>query len=154
MHLLRVEEGGALYDSDEAVDLGQPPGDIIIPHGGYRGQPAVERGFGVAESGRCANGTDCQLSEPVASFSVDQYIANTVAGAKLVIVRLLGGSALVLRSPAATCPGRGRRCAGGIPAGNSRPDPELDYLSTVGTVQCHGLAAYLDAGGPDNAASF
>ena len=30
MHLLRVEEGGALYDSDQAVDLGQPPGDIVI----------------------------------------------------------------------------------------------------------------------------
>ena len=25
MHLLRVEDGGSLYDSDEAVDLGQPP---------------------------------------------------------------------------------------------------------------------------------
>ena len=30
MHLLRVEDGGSLYDSDEAVDLGQPPGDIVV----------------------------------------------------------------------------------------------------------------------------
>ena len=30
MHLLKVDESGALYDSDEAVDLGQPPGDMVF----------------------------------------------------------------------------------------------------------------------------
>mgnify|MGYP000426680610 FL=1 len=30
MHLLKIDESGALYDSDEAVDLGQPAGDIIF----------------------------------------------------------------------------------------------------------------------------
>ena len=30
MHLLKIDESGALYDSDEAVDLGQPGGDIVV----------------------------------------------------------------------------------------------------------------------------
>ena len=30
MHLLKIDESGALYDSDEAVDLGQPAGEIIF----------------------------------------------------------------------------------------------------------------------------
>mgnify|MGYP003321603588 CR=1 FL=1 len=30
MHLLKIDESGALYDSDEAVDLGQPAGDVVI----------------------------------------------------------------------------------------------------------------------------
>ena len=30
MHLLKIDESGALYESDEAVDLGQPGGDIVV----------------------------------------------------------------------------------------------------------------------------
>ena len=30
MHLLKIDESGALYDSEEAVDLAQPPGDVVI----------------------------------------------------------------------------------------------------------------------------
>ena len=30
MHLLKIDESGALYDSDEAVDLRQPAGDIVF----------------------------------------------------------------------------------------------------------------------------
>ena len=30
MHLLKIDESGALYDLDEAVDLRQPAGDIVF----------------------------------------------------------------------------------------------------------------------------
>ena len=92
------------------------------------------------------------LSHP---FSVDQYIASTIAGARLVIVRLLGGSAYWTYGVQQL---RAQAEAGGVPVaflpGDARPDPELDYLSTFDTGTCRSLAAYLDAGGPDNALGF
>ena len=30
IHPLKIDESGALYDSDDAVDLGQPAGDVVI----------------------------------------------------------------------------------------------------------------------------
>ena len=156
MHLLRVEEGGALYDSDEAVDLGQPAGDIIILTSAdtevslLSAAVSAWQDAGDVPTVRIAN--YLSLSHP---FSVDQYIASTVAGAQLVIVRLLGGAAYWSYGVQQL---RAQAEAGGVPVaflpGDSRPDPELDYLSTISTARCHGLAAYLDAGGPDNASSF
>ena len=39
-------------------------------------------------------------------------------------------------------------------SGDGKPDPELEYLSSFGADACHGLSAYLDAGGMDNARAF
>ena len=156
MHLLRVEEGGALYDSDEAVDLGQPPGDIVILTSAdtevslLSAAVAGWQAEGDVPEVRIAN--YLSLSHP---FSVDQYIASTIAGARLVIVRLLGGSAYWTYGVQQL---RAQAEAGGVPVaflpGDARPDPELDYLSTFDTGTCRSLAAYLDAGGPDNALGF
>ena len=116
--------------------------------GRYRGQPAVGgcRGPSKGIAGpeiRIAN--YLSLNHP---FSVDSYLADTVSGAKACVVRLLGGSGYwsygvqELRALAES---------GGPPvaflAGDGKPDPELDYLSTVPTSDCHRLASYLDAGG-------
>ena len=82
MHLLRVEEGGALYDSDEAVDLGQPAGDIIILTSAdtevslLSAAVSAWQDAGDVPTVRIAN--YLSLSHP---FSVDQYIASTVSGA-------------------------------------------------------------------------
>jgi len=156
MHLLRVEEGGALYDSDEAVDLGQPAGDIIILTSADTEvsllSAAVSQWQDTVELPQVRIANYLSLTHP---FSVDQYIANTIAGAKLVIVRLLGGSAYWSYGVQQL---RAQAQEGGVPVaflpGDARPDPELDYLSTIATDRCHALAAYLDAGGPDNAAGF
>ena len=156
MHLLRVEEGGALYDSDEAVDLGQPPGDVVILTSADTEvallSAAVTAWQKDADAPQVRIANYLSLTHP---FSVDQYIANTITGARLVIVRLLGGSAYWSYGVQRL---RAQAESGGVPVaflpGDARPDPELDYLSTVGTAQCHALAAYLDAGGPDNAAAF
>ena len=149
MHLLRVEDGGSLYDSDEAVDLGQPPGDIVIL---TSADTEVSLLSAAVEARRVASPVPeirianyLSLNHP---FSVDRYLADTVSGAKLVIVRLLGGSGYwsygvqELRALAES---------GGPPvaflAGDGKPDPELDYLSTVPTFDCHRLASYLDRAG-------
>ena len=156
MHLLRVEEGGSLYDSDEAVDLGQPPGDIVIL---TSADTEVSLLSAAVESRHVlGDGPDIRIANYLSlnhPFSVDSYLAATVSAARLVVVRLLGGSGYwsygvqELRALAAS---GGPQVA--FLAGDGKPDPELDYLSTVSTSDCHRLASYLDAGGPENASAF
>ena len=161
MHLLKIDESGALYDSDEAVDLGQPAGDII-----FLTSADTEVALVSAAALRCHKQQKEQeqslelrvanylsLSHP---FSVDQYIQNTVAAARLVVVRLLGGRGYwsygvqQLVAQAAL--------PGGVPviflSGDGKPDPELDYLSDFNAEDRSKLSAYLDAGGMDNAIQF
>src|SRR6202008_200495 len=85
------------------------------------------------------------------NFSVDLYM-ETVAGALLVIARLLGGSAYWpygVERLVETC----RAC--GIPLallpGDDKPDPELSQLSTLPSDRVHRLRRYLAEGGPANA---
>ncbi|MEX0502288.1 cobaltochelatase subunit CobN [Alphaproteobacteria bacterium LSUCC0719] len=156
MHLPRVEDGGALYDSGEAVDLDQPPGDIICLT-----SADTEVSLLSAAASQFAADPDTpsirianylSLSHP---FSVDTYLANTVSGARLVVVRLLGGTgywSYGVQQLRALADRGGPRLV--FLAGDGKPDPELDYLSSVSPDQCHALAAYLDSGGPDNARAF
>ncbi|MGB2410282.1 MAG: cobaltochelatase subunit CobN, partial [Candidatus Puniceispirillaceae bacterium] len=166
MHLPRVEDGGALYDSGEAVDLDQPPGDII-----FLTSADTEVSLLSAAASRFADvpGTSAttipattipairianylSLSHP---FSVDNYLAATVAGAKLVLVRLLGGTgywSYGVQQLRALADRGGPQVV--FLAGDGKPDPELDYLSSLAPGHCHALAAYLDSGGPDNALAF
>ena len=156
MHLPRVEEGGALYDSGEAVDLDQPPGDIIVLTSADTEVSLLSAAAvrfaedSGAPSIRIAN--YLSLSHP---FSVDQYLASTVTGAWLVVVRLLGGTgywSYGVQQLRAFADRGGPQIV--FLAGDGKPDPELDYLSSLSPDRCHALAAYLDAGGPDNALSF
>src|SRR4029077_9538841 len=77
------------------------------------------------------------------------------AQARLVIARLLGGSAYWpygVERLVETCR------AHGIPLvllpGDDKPDPELARLSTVPTAACRRLWRYLAEGGPGNADNF
>lgn len=159
MHLLKIDESGALYDSDEAVDLGQPAGDIIfltsadtevalvsaaaLRRHEQQQEPPLEL--------RVAN--YLSLSHP---FSVDQYIQNTIANARLVVVRLLGGRGYWSYGVQQLAAQAG--LPDGVPviflSGDGKPDPELDYLSSFSAEDCRGLSAYLDTGGLDNAMQF
>ena len=156
MHLLRVEDGGSLYDSDEAVDLGQPPGDIVILTSADTEvsllSTAVDSSLALASGPAVRIANYLSLNHP---FSVDSYLADTVSTAELVVVRLLGGSgywSYGVQELRALAEKGGPRVA--FLAGDGKPDPELDYLSTVPTADCHRLASYLDAGGPENAVAF
>ena len=239
MHLLKIEHGGSLQDSGEAVDLGQPPGDIVIltsadteiamlsdavaslnserasadtksaSGAGARARAdsdAAARADSDANSpthsrgakGRYANtqrGTSAKApgnastKAPAAAtqttraapqnthaatspahlpefriastlslghpFSVDRYIEDTISGARLVIARLLGGSAYwsygTQRLTELAATGAVKLA---LVAGDSRGDPELERLSNLPPGQCARLAAYLDAGGPQNARGF
>ena len=157
MHLLKIDESGALYDSDEAVDLGQPAGEIIFLTSADTEVALLSAAIdtlaatGDAPDLRVAN--YLSLSHP---YSVDLYIQNTVAGARLIVVRLLGGQAYW--SYGVQQLAEQAKQPGGTPViflpGDGKPDPELDYLSGFSTETRRNLAAYLDAGGRDNAVQF
>ena len=238
MHLLKIEHGGSLQDSGEAVDLGQPPGDIVIltsadteiamlsdavaslnaeragadskgasGAGAKAGTDSGARARADSDAnrpthsrgakGRDANtqsGTpakapgNASTKAPVAPkntravpqnthaatppahrpefriastlslghpFSVDRYIEDTISGARLVIARLLGGSAYwsygTQRLTELAATGAVKLV---LVAGDARGDPELERLSNLAPGQCARLAAYLDAGGPQNARGF
>ena len=95
MHLL-VAQSGTIDDGSEPRDLDQSPGDIVVlsaadtelallsqVHGRRLGQSETE---GAHRSLRLANWL--QLKH---NYSVDLYLEKTLVGAKIVIVRLLGG---------------------------------------------------------------
>ena len=89
MHLLQAQDASPL-DADEAIDLGQSPGDIIVLSAADTELSALARGAeALPDDGvrlRIANLG--MLKHP---YSVDLYIENVCADAKLIVVRALGG---------------------------------------------------------------
>src|SRR5689334_6690621 len=123
MHRLAVE-AGLLDGSAEAVDLGQTPGDIIILSAADSELAALARSWD-----RVPRGLELRLANLMTlqhNLSVDLYLEKVVRHAKLVVVRLLGGSGYWrygLDELEALC----RREAIGLAAlpGDSGPDPTL-----------------------------
>ncbi|MDC1117759.1 cobaltochelatase subunit CobN [Alphaproteobacteria bacterium] len=154
MHLLKIDESGALYDSDEAVDLGQPAGDVVILTSADTEVSLLARAAADSDIWkdqiRIAN--YLSLTHP---YSVDLYIENTARHAKIVIIRLLGGVSYwsygvqQLRALAETSSVKVV-----FLSGDGKADPELTYLSSVDAANSMALSAYLDAGGIDNAHGF
>ena len=156
MHLLKIDESGALYDSTEAVDLGQPPADIVVLTSADTEVALLARATATCHNAglkldvRIAN--YLSLTHP---YSVDLYLQNTIAAARLVVVRLLGGTSYWQYG---TQQLRALAEKGGVEviflSGDGKADPELDYLSTASAGDCAVLSNYLDAGGLDNAVAF
>mgnify|MGYP007073314328 FL=1 len=89
MHLLQATPG-AVSDGSEAVDLGQDPGDIVFLSAADTELAALSAAQGslgaAAPSLRLAN-----LMQLGHNMSVDLYVEQVISGARLVVVRLLGG---------------------------------------------------------------
>ncbi len=155
MHLLATKPRG-ISDGSEAVDLGQSPGDIVFLSAAdselaclasARARLEAEHAF---PSLRLTN--LLRLGHPM---SVDLYVENTLARARLIIVRLLGGRGYWpygAEQIAALCGERGIRLA--FLPGDDQPDAELAALSTVPPDARHRLWRYLVEGGIDNAVEF
>ena len=151
MHLL-VAQKGSLSDGDEAVDLGQSPGDVLFLSAADTelASIAAARQTAGRMSWRLASLSD--LKHPM---SVDTFVAKMAPKAKLVIVRALGGASYfsyVLESLHAAAVTHGFRMAA-LP-GDDRPDPGLDPLSTLDQDSREQLWAYLIEGGAENARGF
>ena len=153
MHLL-VTTPGEISDGSEAVDLAQSPGDIIVLSAAASDlamlSAARERLPGYGPTLRFAN--VLQLGH---NMSVDLYLDKTVAKAKLVVVRLLGGVGYWpygAEQLNILCRQQGIHLA--ILPGDDQPDPELTETSTLPILSCHRLWQYFVQGGPVNAENF
>ncbi|CAN0447240.1 unnamed protein product, partial [Discosporangium mesarthrocarpum] len=150
MHLLAATPG-VVSDGSEAVDLGQSPGDIV-----FLSAADTELAALAGAQGRTDKNTP---SLRLANFlqlrhhmSVDLYVENMVSNARLVIVRLLGGTSYWpygVEQIAAVCRRRGIGFAA-VP-GDDQPDPNLTQHSTLPADDVHRIWQYLVHGGPGNA---
>jgi len=152
MHLLATI-AGTIPDGSAAIDLGQTPGDIVLLSSAdtelalLAGAQARLRAQDPAVPGlRLAS--ILQLGH---NYSVDLYM-ETVAAARLVIARLLGGSAYWpygVERLAETCGTHSIPLA--LLPGDDKSDAELSGLSTLPPEAIHRLWCYLVEGGLANA---
>src|SRR5438874_10314903 len=155
MHLLATEPG-MIADGSAAVDLGQNPADIVV----LASADTEIALLAAAQARRRADDPAAPTLRlaPVMrlghNLSVDLYM-DIVAQARLVIARLLGGSAYWpygVERLAETCRENGIPLA--LLPGDDKPDPELARLSTVPGEAWQRLWRYLAEGGPGNADNF
>ena len=154
MHLLAAQPGG-VSDGSEAVDLGQTPGDIVVISAAdteltLLAQARSERPADGFPSVRLAN-----MMHLAHNMSVDLYVEDIIAHAKLVVLRVLGGRGYWPYG----CDEIAALCAkGGIPVaflpGDDQPDAELAALSTLDANAQNRLWQYLVHGGLENALDF
>jgi cobaltochelatase CobN len=153
MHLLAAQSG-VIDGGAEAVDLGQTPGDIVVIS-------AAD-----SELASLAHAHD-RLPEPKPSLrlanlmalghnlSVDTYIERTVAQARFIAVRLLGGESYwpygVERLTALAAE---RKIPLALLPGGQEPDPDLVRRSRLDAGSVERLRSYLAIGGPENAGRF
>ena len=152
MHLLATIPG-TIPDGSAAVDLAQSPGDIVL-----LSSADTELALLAAAQARLRAQDSAAPRLRLASilrlghnFSVDLYM-DAVAGARLVIARLLGGSAYWpygVERLVETCRTHGIPLA--LLPGDDKLDAELCELSTLAPQAIHRLWRYLAEGGPANA---
>jgi cobaltochelatase CobN len=153
MHLL-VTQPGEIADGEEAVDLGQSPGEIVV-------LSAAASDLSLLANVRAGLDDDfptlrlaniLQLSH---NMSVDVYLEDTLAHVKLVVVRLLGGVGYwTYGIEQVQILAREKGVMLAVVPGDDQPDPELDRISTLPTDVCHRLWQYGVQGGPENAEHF
>ncbi len=150
MHLLAARPG-IVSDGSAAVDLGQSPGDILFFSAADTElaclAEAHRRQGPAAPSLRLAN-----LGQLGHHLSVDLYLDRTVAGARLVIARLLGGERYWpygVEQLELACREKGIALA--LLPGDEQPDPALARRSTLPADALDRLWRYLTEGGIGNA---
>ena len=152
MHVPRIEMR-TLDETVEAVDLDQTPADVVFLSFSDSDLNALARAYDAfpepKPSLRIAS--LAALRHP---FSVDLYLENVCARAKLVVARVLGGAdywrygvdelgALARRSDLKLA----------LLPGDRRRDKRLDEASTLESGATERLWRYFDEGGPDNMAA-
>ncbi len=150
MHLLAARPG-VIADGSLAVDLAQSPGEILFLSSADTEltcfAEAYRRQGPGAPSLRLAN-----LGQLGHHLSVDLYLERTVAGAKLVVARLLGGERYWpygTEQLELVC--RERGIAFALLPGDDQPDPELARRSTLPAAALDRLWRYAVEGGIENA---
>jgi len=152
MHLLLAQQG-TIADGEEAIDLGQSPGDILFLSAADTELAAIAAAHGRMEAGHSLRlASLMSLKHPM---SVDTYIERTARHAKLIVVRALGGASYfqyALEALHASAARTGARIA--VLPGDQRPDPGLTPFSNVSLTDLNALWSYLIEGGEANALAF
>ncbi|HJT38730.1 MAG TPA: cobaltochelatase subunit CobN, partial [Sphingobium sp.] len=153
MHLLTATPG-TVSSGDEAIDLRQSPGDIVLltvadSELACFASAASALGEGAPRI-RLAN--LLQLKHP---YSVDLYVEQVIAQAKFVCVVLLGGKSYWpygIDEIAEVA--RAKGIAFAAIADGREEDPDLTRASTLPVETCERLRDYLRQGGITNAVAF
>ena len=147
MHLLTAQ-AGANQQEGEAIDLAQSPAPVIFA------SAADSELALLAGAADRAGTTDLRLANILRlshNMSVDLWIEKTVAHARIVVVRLLGGPAYWQYGvdQLGVLAGQGIEVA--FLPGDANPDPILRQRSTLAPEMWDRLHALFVAGGAENA---
>ncbi|MDP6645613.1 MAG: cobaltochelatase subunit CobN [Rhodospirillales bacterium] len=157
MHLL-VTQPGQISDGNEAVDLGQSPGEIVVLSAASSDLSLLSQARRELQADADQDPPSLRLANLMQlghNMSVDIYLENTISHASLVVVRLLGGAgywAYGVEQLSALCAEKNIMLA--VVPGDDHPDPELADHSTLPTEACHRLWQYCAHGGGANALNF
>ncbi|QRM50461.1 cobaltochelatase subunit CobN [Rhizobium sp. BG6] len=152
MHLLLAQQG-TISDGEEAIDLGQSPGDVLFLSAADTELAAIAAAYDEAKAGFSLRlASLMSLKHPM---SVDAYIERTARQAKLIVVRALGGASYfhyALEALHAAAARSGALIA--VLPGDSKPDAGLTPFSNVPLEDLNALWAYLIEGGDGNSRAF
>ncbi|WP_134724777.1 cobaltochelatase subunit CobN [Paracoccus luteus] len=145
MHVVFRESHG-LEETDAPFDPGQTPGDMVVLSFSDSDLGAFAEGWR-----RMDRRPSLRLQNLVAlrhPVSVDTYVGTTLAGAKAILIRLLGGEGYWSYGLASVQDlARRRGIALAVLAVDGRHDPALAAASTVDGATLARLTALCDAGG-------
>jgi cobaltochelatase CobN len=153
MHLLLAQKG-SISDGDEAVDLGQTPGDVLF-------LSAADTELAATAAAVEARGEHA-LRWRVASLmtlkhpmSVDTYVERTARHARLIVIRALGGASYFHYAlEALHASARRSGAAIVVLPGDDKPDEGLAPFQACADDDRQALWTYLSEGGADNAKAF
>ncbi len=153
MHLLAARQDD-LDAGPQADDLGQSPADLVILSFSDSDLTALATAWR-AHRDRLPDLRLANLNRLGHPLSVDLYVDSVIVKARLVVLRLLGGTGYWrygLDRVAAACRDHGVALA--VLPGEARPDPNLDGFGTVPAQTAQRLWRFFSEGGPDNNANL
>jgi cobaltochelatase CobN len=148
MHLLSAQ-AGAIQQEGEAIDLNQRPGTLIFASSADSELAMLAGAADRAGEGELRLANTLRLSN---NLSVDLWLEQTVAHARVVVLRLIGGAAYFqygVDELTALC--SNRKIPLVLLPGDANPDPILQSRSTVHPDDWSRLHSLFIAGGPENA---
>ncbi len=153
MHLIATIPGGWNPDDDGVFHIQQKPGDIVFLSAADTELFAVNNGYKTRHN-RDQDSPSLRLANLTyfkQELTVDTYLDEVVSKAKVVIIKLLGGTAYFpyLCEAILECSETNGFEVIFLP-GDATPDLELMQISTLDLVIVEKLWKYLLAGGPEN----
>ncbi|MBT9292827.1 cobaltochelatase subunit CobN [Prosthecodimorpha staleyi] len=152
MHLV-AEDVRSLDETEAAVDLGQSPGEIVVLSFSDSDLGAVAAAAAaVPELPSLRLAALGRLKHP---YSVDLYLEKTCAGARVIVVRCLGGADYWRYGvDELAVLARARGIALAVVPGDHLPDLRLERASTLPPDDLGRIWTWFQEGGPDNMASL